>query len=113
MSKGNQPYDPDTLIRWFASAILCGFDTANRRAASGWVSEEALRLAHEFLADPDDRAQVKVKLAVAGMPLMADMIDEALVMARELIRLSATEDLAQKAMLVISQHMNEQHKRKP
>jgi hypothetical protein len=51
-------------------------------------SAEALRLAREFIDDPDLRAQVKVKIAVDGHPLIADMIDEAVVMAREIIRLS-------------------------
>lgn len=51
-------------------------------------SAEALRLAREFVDDPDLRAQVKVKIAIDGHPLIADMIDEAVVMAREIIRLS-------------------------
>jgi hypothetical protein len=57
-------------------------------ASSPTPSDEALRLAREFVSAPDVRAQVKVEVAAGGMPLLADMIDEAVVMAREIIRLA-------------------------
>ena len=53
------------------------------------VSMEALKLAREFVADPDMRAQVKVQLSIAGYPKLADLIDEAVVVSRELLRLHA------------------------
>lgn len=28
VSKGNQPYDPDTLLAWFSNAIMTGHDFA-------------------------------------------------------------------------------------
>ena len=49
---------------------------------------EALKLAHEFVADPDKRAQVKVQLAMNGRPKLADMIDEAVRVSRALIALA-------------------------
>ena len=49
---------------------------------------EALKLAHEFVADPDKRAQVKVQLAMNGWPKLADMIDEAVRVSRALIALA-------------------------
>jgi hypothetical protein len=52
-------------------------------------SAESIRLAKEFVDETDSRVQVKIKLAMMGMPLLADMIDEAVVMAREIIRLHA------------------------
>ena len=52
-------------------------------------SEEAVKLAKEFVADPDARAKVKVELALAGCSKIPDMMDEAVVMARELLRLDA------------------------
>lgn len=61
-----------------------------RQSRERAVNQGALRLAREFVSAPDDRAQVKVMLASKGMPLVADMIDEAVIMARELIRLAAS-----------------------
>ena len=52
-------------------------------------STEALRIAEQTVAESDSRAQCKVALAVAGLPILADMIDEMVVLAREIIRLSA------------------------
>jgi hypothetical protein len=52
-------------------------------------SKEALRLAKEFVKDPDTRAQVKVELTANGWGKLADMIDEAGVLAREILRLAA------------------------
>ena len=46
------------------------------------MTSEALRLAQEFVADPDKRAQVKVQLAANGLPKLADMIDEAVIVSR-------------------------------
>ena len=51
------------------------------------VEPEALRLAQEFVSDPDRRAQVKFNLAAGGYLLVADLIDEAVEVSRELIRL--------------------------
>ena len=51
------------------------------------VEPEALRLAQEFVSDPDRRAQVKFNLAAGGYLLVSDMIDEAVEVSRELIRL--------------------------
>lgn len=53
------------------------------------VDPTALRLAKEMVDQPDARAQIKVKLAAMGLPMMADVIDEAVLISRELIRLSA------------------------
>ena len=44
--------------------------------------EDALRLAEEFCADPDKRAQVRVQLAMNGWGKLADMIDEAVKVSR-------------------------------
>src|SRR3990167_5554873 len=52
-------------------------------------SPESVRLANEFLADPDARARLKEELATTDLTLMADIIDEAVVMAREIQRLAA------------------------
>lgn len=49
---------------------------------------EAYRFADEFVADPDKRAQVKVSLVMNGQAELADMIDEAVSVSRELIRVS-------------------------
>ena len=51
-------------------------------------SGEAVRLAREFVADPDKRAQVKVQLASNGWGKLADMIDEAVLVSRELLRIT-------------------------
>jgi len=50
--------------------------------------DEALRIAREFVADPDKRAQVKVQLAVNGWSKLADMIDEAVIVSRALLAMS-------------------------
>ena len=82
-------YEPDVKEQveflckcWNAASALHG-------EREGMVpSEKALRIARETVDEPNRRAQVKVKLAIAGMPLLADMIDEMVVLAREIIRLS-------------------------
>lgn len=51
-------------------------------------SEEAVKLAREFVADPDKRAQLRVELCVSGLPKLADLIDEAVIVSRELLRLA-------------------------
>ncbi len=58
------------------------------RSLPGPVTEEELQLAREFLADPDKRAQVKVQLEINGWSALADMIDEAVVVSRALLRIS-------------------------
>lgn len=50
-------------------------------------SAAALRMAKEFVANPDARAQVKVQLAMQHGMAISDMIDEAVVVARELLRI--------------------------
>lgn len=70
------------------------YANAFRRAAAALsrrveVGEEALKLAREFVADPDTRAQVKVQLAASGYPGLVEMIDEAVIVSRELLRLDA------------------------
>ena len=57
----------------------------------------ALLIAHEFLAEPDKRAQVKVQLCENGWEKLADMIDEAVVVSLALIELDAAMNL-EKAM---------------
>jgi len=51
-------------------------------------SAEAIRLAKEFVDETDARVRVKIKLAMMGLPLLSDMIDEAVVLAREILRLA-------------------------
>ena len=51
------------------------------------VDASALRYAREFVADPDRRAQVKVQLHANGWPQLADLIDEAVVVSHELLRI--------------------------
>jgi hypothetical protein len=53
---------------------------------------DALRFAKEFASDPDKRAQVKVQLCANGWPQLADMIDEAVTVSREMLRI--TDELA-------------------
>ena len=55
------------------------------------VSEVALKYAKEFVADPDKRAQVRVELCMNGWWHLADLIDEAVVVSKELLRLAATQ----------------------
>ena len=55
--------------------------------------EEAIRLAKEFCADPAARAQIKVQLAMNGWGKLADMIDEAVAVSRELLLLDAARNL--------------------
>lgn len=52
------------------------------------VDADALRLAREFVSDPDKRAQVKVMIAYHIGPQTADLIDEAVKVSRELIRIA-------------------------
>src|SRR3990167_5303244 len=52
---------------------------------------EATRLAKEFVADPDKRAQVKVQLAANGWPKLADLIDEAVIVSRAFLILAAQQ----------------------
>ena len=61
----------------------------NAAAGHVAVSVEALRFAKEFVADPEKRAQVKVQLAANGWPQLSDLIDEAVIVSRELLRLNA------------------------
>ena len=53
--------------------------------------EAALKLAKEFCADPDKRAQVKAQLAANGWPQLADMIDEAVLVSRALLKACGRE----------------------
>src|SRR5687767_9530263 len=62
-----------------------------KRRHSGDVERpgaEAMRLAHEFLSDPVKRKQVQEGLLSIGYKGIAAMIDEAVVMATEIIRLA-------------------------
>ena len=68
-------------------AAKLAWEAAMKKHPEGEPSSEAVRLAEEFVSDPDARAQCKVEIASAGYPLIADMIDEALVLAREILRL--------------------------
>lgn len=52
------------------------------------VNAKALRLAHEIVSDPSTRAKIKAALKAEGKPGMAALIDEAVLVARELIRVS-------------------------
>lgn len=74
-----------------AKADIAEMDKENTRLLEdkigGAVSEEAVRLAKEFVADPDKRAQVKVQLALDGYQKLADMIDEAVIVSKDLLRL--------------------------
>ena len=56
--------------------------TATQRA-------DALRIAHAFIADPDERAQAKAQLCEDGLPRVADMIDGAVFVSLALIELDA------------------------
>lgn len=49
------------------------------------------KLAREFCADPDKRAQVKVQLAMLAGPQIADMIDEAVTVSRAYLSLRGAE----------------------
>jgi len=49
--------------------------------------DEALRLAQEFVANPDERAKVKVRFAMLGYQRVADMIDEAVIVSRAYLAL--------------------------
>ena len=62
---------------------------AARPSLAARPSEEAVRLAREFVADPGKRAQVKVQLSAHGWQQLADLIDEAVVVSQELQRLAA------------------------
>ena len=53
--------------------------------------EDALRLAEEFCSDPDQRAQVRVQLAMNGWGKLADMIDEAVKVSRALLKVCGRE----------------------
>lgn len=70
---------------------------AKARSASAPPSAEAIRIANETLAEPDARARVKVQLVALCGQATADMVDEMVVMAREILRLAAplTETLPQ------------------
>ncbi len=64
------------------------------RAAESAVqpSDEALKLAQEFVSDPDIREQVKVKLREAGFHFIAEIIDEVVIVSRELLRISGRKE---------------------
>lgn len=49
---------------------------------------EALRLARGFVSDPRMREKLKAKQVRDGKPWVAEMIDEAVIVSRELLRLS-------------------------
>lgn len=51
-------------------------------------STEALRLARAIVSDPVTRAKIKADLLAEGKPGMAALIDEAVLVSRELIRLT-------------------------
>ena len=82
-----------TRIRAMARCLVKAADELSRRDEATVVvpSVEAVRLAEEFVADPDERAQVKVHLCSVGLEQQAALIDEAVVMARELLRLAAAQ----------------------
>ena len=50
-------------------------------------SKTPSELALEFIANPDDHAQVKVLLCALGWTQLAGMIDEAVTVSREMLRL--------------------------
>ena len=52
------------------------------------VNAKALRLAREIVSDPDTRASIKAALEAEGKPGMASLIDEAVFVSRELIRIA-------------------------
>ena len=52
------------------------------------VNAKALRLAREIVSDPDPRASIKAALEAEGKPGMAALIDEAVLVSRELIRIA-------------------------
>lgn len=52
------------------------------------VNAKALRMARQIVSDPDTRARIKVALEMEGKPGMAALIDEAVLVARELIRIA-------------------------
>jgi len=94
-------HEDGTITVW-PSILVTERDTENLRDVELWhgylergvwrsereLLREALKLAHEFVADPDKRAQVKVQLAMNGRPKLADMIDEAVRVSRALIALA-------------------------
>ena len=53
---------------------------------------DAVRIAHEFLSAPDIRAKLKVQLCLQGLSLVADMIDEAVIVSSALIKLERQRD---------------------
>ena len=53
---------------------------------------DAVRIAHEFLSAPDTRAKLKVQLCLQGLSLVADMIDEAVIVSSALINLERQRD---------------------
>ena len=60
-------------------------------------SRKAVRIAREFVANPDARAQVKVQLAMQHGMGISNMIDEAVVLACEILRMDASVDRTSKA----------------
>ena len=64
-------------------------DTSKLRATP---ETDAVRIAHEFLSAPDTRAKLKVQLCLQGLSLVADMIDEAVIVSSALINLERQRD---------------------
>lgn len=56
--------------------------------ATSHRSKEALRLARAIVSDPVTRAKIKRALLAEGKPGLAALIDEAVLVSRELIRLT-------------------------
>ena len=52
------------------------------------VNAKALKLAHEIVSDPGTRAKIKAALKAEGKPGLAALIDDSVVVSRELIRLA-------------------------
>ena len=53
----------------------------------------ALHIAHEFLAEPHKRKEVKDELRRQGWPMLADLIDETAIVSLALIELDAAMNL--------------------
>ena len=99
--QGNQTYTPGCMSCGGSGPDPSGqseselAESWNRRALEPspereGPSLEALRIAKEALDDPDKRAKVKVELRVTGWPKLADLIDEMIVLATEIVRLAST-----------------------
>ena len=56
------------------------------------ISEEALRLAREFVASPDEMARVLAMITASGLPGVQKIVENAIIVSRELLRVAGESE---------------------